>query len=344
MPRVTALSKYQRLESPGIWRETPEAQRRDVIVSFGESSLALSDARSEMALTHWSLPALIRLNPGEMPALYTPGPEASETLELDDADMVGAIETVQSAIEARRPHPGRLRQVVTLGALALVVGGAVYWLPGALIRHTAQVVPASKRFEIGQMALADLTRVTGAACDQPRGRRALAQLVSRLFPEGGARVAVVPGGPARALHLPGGIVVLRSDLIETQDGPDVAAGYLLAERARAAQNDPLVDLLRWAGLRATVRLLTTGQLPAGALHGYGEVLLRQAQDPGPLPVTALLSRFKAEDLPSTPFAAALPSGTPGADALIAKDPFAKAPPPPLISDDAWVSLQDICPG
>lgn len=350
MPRVTALSKYQRLESQGIWRETPDAQRRDVIVSFGEASLVLSDSRSESALSHWSLPALIRMNPGEMPALFTPSPDAVETLELDDEDMIGAIETVRGVIDSHRPRPGRLRQFLIAGTILTAVLLAVFWLPSALIRHTAQMVPASKRQQIGEMALADLTRVTGPRCAGYPGTRALAKLTDRLFPEGGVHIVVVPGGPVRAAHLPGGILVLRSDLIEDFDGPDVAAGYALAERARGAETDPLLGLLHWAGLGATVRLLTTGQMVPKALHGYGEALLRAAGLAPPAHDRALIARFKAEGLPTTPYAKALAATkppVPGAAAeaarLIAADPFANGPPPPaLISDDSWVGLQGIC--
>mgnify|MGYP006205154343 CR=1 FL=1 len=68
--RSTALKKYQKLESSGLWREAPELQRREVVVAFGEASLTLSDPRTEAALSHWSLPAVERINPGELPALY----------------------------------------------------------------------------------------------------------------------------------------------------------------------------------------------------------------------------------------------------------------------------------
>ena len=83
--RSTALKKYQKLESPGLWREAPELQRREVVVAFGEASLTLSDPRTDSALSHWSLPAVERLNPGETPALYSPGRDALETLELDSS-------------------------------------------------------------------------------------------------------------------------------------------------------------------------------------------------------------------------------------------------------------------
>ncbi len=42
LPR-TALDRYLRLEATGFWREAPGAQPREVIVSFGRTTLLLSD-------------------------------------------------------------------------------------------------------------------------------------------------------------------------------------------------------------------------------------------------------------------------------------------------------------
>jgi hypothetical protein len=76
---MTVLEQYKRLEATGLWREAPDAQRREVIVSLGDATLMISTF-SEIALTHWSLPAVARLNPGRQPALYAPGAEAEERL------------------------------------------------------------------------------------------------------------------------------------------------------------------------------------------------------------------------------------------------------------------------
>ena len=50
---MTALKEYARLESGGLWRADADAQRRDVIVSFGDATLVISDS-AERALAHWS--------------------------------------------------------------------------------------------------------------------------------------------------------------------------------------------------------------------------------------------------------------------------------------------------
>ncbi len=337
---MTALKKYQRLECQGLWREAPEAKRRDVIVSFRDATLILSDSRSEMPLSHWSLPAVERMNPGEMPALYRPGADAAEELELDDPVMIEALATVYHAVEAQRPHPGRMRNWLLFGALAAVLAAAGLWLPGALITHTARVVPWVKRVEIGRAVLADLEHVTGSPCAAPEPSRILNRLSSRLFGANPPVIEVMRTTPVPATYLPGGILMLDSRLIENRDGPDVAAGYLLAEQARAKAEDPLLPLLRWVGLKASFTLLTTGDLPEGALNGYGESLLRKPQPEPPAP--ALLEWFRRAGVPTTPYAEAVGTADPAMAALKAADPFAHAPIQRLMSDDDWVALQGIC--
>lgn len=337
---MTALKKYQKLESPGLWRDTPEAQRREVVVNFGEASLVLSDPRNDSALSHWSLPAVERLNSGDGPALYSPGPDALETLEIDDPDMIAALDTVRRALASRRPRPGRLRGSILGGMTLLVVGLGVFWLPGALVAHTASVIPAATRAGIGRMAQADLGRLTGAPCSGPMGAKALETLGRRLFGAKGPQLLILRDGGAQALHLPGQIVALNRSLIEAHDGPEVVAGFALAETVRARTQDPMIPLLHHAGLRATFGLLTTGVLAPEAVSGYAEELLRTP--PAALEDIPLLERFRAADLPSSPYAYALDPSGETVLGLIEADPHPTGPPRPVLADGDWISLQAIC--
>lgn len=338
---MTALKKYQKLESSGLWRDAPEAQRREVVVAFGEASLILTDPRTGDALSHWSLPAVLRLNPGTQPALYAPdgGPEA-EVLEIEDATMISAIETVRGAIEHARARPGRLRSGLIASAAVAALLLCVLWLPRALIAQTAAMVPQSKRAEIGRMALADVTRVTGIPCAQPLGLRAAARLSDRVLGPGGGQILIVRDGVRTAALLPGNIVLLARRLVEDQNGPDAAAGVALAEKLRGQINDPLVPLLRHAGLVATFRLLTSGTLPEGSLQGYAEVALPSA--PVALPDALLLDSFRKAGVASSPFAYATDASGETVLGLIEADPFRSAAPPPILPDGEWISLQAIC--
>lgn len=338
---MTALAKYQRLESAGLWRDGAEAQRRDVVVILGDASLVLSDPRSETPLGHWSLPAVVRLNPGQRPALYGPGRDAAETLEIADDEMIAALDTVHRAIEAARPRPGRLRGAMLATGGAVLVALAVFWMPGALIQHTARVLPPATRAQVGQLALADLVRVTGQPCSARRGQEALTRLLQRVFAGGQPpSVIVVRQGVPVALHLPGRQVVLNESLLVDQDGPEVAAGHVLAERMRAEAADPMIPLLHHAGLLATFRLLTTGRLSERAVQGYAEVLI--AAPPVPIGDEALLARFALAGLSSAPYAWAVDPSGETVLGLIEADPLRGLVVDPLLTDEAWISLQDIC--
>lgn len=336
---MTALDQYQRLEAAGIWRESAKAPLREVIVSFGAATLILSDPRSETPLAHWSLPAVMRLNPGTLPARYAPGPEDAELLEIEDDLMISAIEKVHRVIEANRPHRGRLRSVLTLGGAAAMILLALLWVPPALVRHAADVVPPAQRAEIGRLILTEIEKTTGSLCSRPAGDMVRHKLAERLIGPG-ADIAVLPGTLRDALRLPGPVTVMGQDLVKGRATPEVAAGHILAAQAAATADDPLLDALRYAGPRATFHLLTKGSLPPQSLAGYAEQLLaRAARRPED---ETLLGYFARAGVSSEPYARALDPTGEATLGLIEADPFRTAEPRPVLSSRDWVALQEIC--
>lgn len=339
---MTALDKYQRIEASGLWRPTGEAQRVDVIASIGDATLVISDLQ-DRALTHWSLAAVVRANPGKRPAIYHPAGDDSETLELsgDEADMIDAIEKLRSVIERRRPHPGRLRFVIVAGICAALAAGAVFWLPNAVRQHTVSIVPEVKRAEIGAALFEQVQRVTGPPCDAPEGQEVLMRLAKRLpgDPVPG-QLHVLRDGVSQTAHLPGGKILINSDLVEDYTEPDVVAGFVVAERLRAVERDPLIDLLEASPIWSSFRLLTTGALSEGTLEAYAEKLL--TAEKRPLAADTLLKGFEAASLRATPYAYAVDITGEKTLSLIEADPFATSPPEPVMNDADWLQLQAIC--
>ncbi|WP_296762832.1 hypothetical protein [Sediminimonas sp.] len=340
---MTALKQYQRLEAAGLWRATPDDQRRDVIVSLGDATLIITD-RSDRPLAHWSLPALERANPGATPAIYHPDGDAGETLELpeDEGNFISEVERLRAAIHRQRPRPGRLR-LVTLAAVVAAIGAlGGLWLPGALIGHTVSVVPAAKRAEIGNAVLDQMQRVTGAPCTTPAANLALRRLSARLpAPDGQTdRLIVMREGVENTVQLPGHIMLLSRALVEDHEAPDIVAGYIIAEQLRAAARDPLERLLEHAGVSASFRLLTTGTLPPDVLRSYAEVRLTQA--PARVAEDALLRAFEKQQVRSSPYAYALDITGEKTLPLIEADPYANTTSRPVLSDGDWVRLQGIC--
>ncbi|HBM59096.1 hypothetical protein ACFSDD_15620 [Salipiger marinus] len=341
---MTALKEFQRLEATALWRPEPQAQRREVIVSLGDATITISEF-SGRPLAHWSIAAIIRANRGRLPAIYHPDGDPGETLELpeDETTMVDAIERLLRAIERRRPQPGTLRQRVIAGVAGVLALGALVWLPSALLDHAERVVPRVKRAEIGEDLLGRITRVAGQPCTAPEGRLPLRHLAQRVLGEARSDALVVlPEGVRDTAHLPGGMILVNAALLEDYEDPDVAAGYILAEALRARHSDPLGDLLRHAGLWSSLKLLTTGRLPDGALQSYAETLLTTPADP--VPTEALLDAFAAAELRSSPYAYARDATGESTVALIEADPRAREGSRQVLSDADWLRLQAICDG
>lgn len=341
---MTAVDKYQRLECDGLWRSAATEQLREVVVGLRDATLVLSDPRNDMALTHWSLPAVERLNPGEMPALFTAGRledgQPAETLELTDTYMISALDTVRVTLVRRRPRPGRLRGVIVTGILAAVLSVGFLWLPGAMFRHTASVLPQSTRVLIGKMVVQDMARLTGTPCATPLGERAAAALAVKLSTLGVGEILVVRDGVDTALNLPGGLVVVNRKLVEQTEDPEQVAGFVVAESLRAEMQDPVIPLLAHAGLMSTFGLLTTGVLAPDAVASYAESLLKA--DRADLPQDRLLDRFRRVNLSPAAYARVLDPADDTALGLIEADPFAGRSPAIILNDNDWISLQSIC--
>jgi hypothetical protein len=338
---MTALTKYARLESVALWRAEGDGQRREVVVSIGDATLVIKDL-TDQALTHWSLAAIERANPGTRPAIYHPDGDPGETLELaeDEAEMIDAIETLRVAINKSRPRPGRLRLLGILTSVAVVLAAVVFWLPSAMQDHTLTVVPQVKRAQIGNALLRRIERVSGPACVDSGGQRGLVLLGARLK---AGKLAVLPDMTRPSLHLPGHLIVLNRSVLEDFEEPDVAAGFVLSEMVREKAKDPLRDLLEVVGLRENIRLLTTGDVAPPALDAYAEHLLTNGPPARP-PLAEHLAQFEAAALRSTPYAYALDiTGETTLD-LIEGDPMNGKLTEPLMSDADWLRLQNICGG
>ncbi len=335
---MTALKQYERIEATGLWRPSPEEQRREVVISIGEATLTISDF-NDKALTHWSLAAIERQNPGEYPAVFNPDGDPGETLELQQSEtmMIEAIDRLQRAIDRARPHPGRLRWLSVAGVVAAMVAVMVLWLPAALQSHVVSVVPEIKRQDIGEMILQRIERVAGRACHSDDAQLPLERLAQRT---GIRKIVILPAGVTDSLALPGGIVLLNRALVEDHEDPAVAAGYVIAERARSQNSDPLNELLDRAGPTAAFRLLTTGELTPDIVDRYSEKILNEPRPE--IPESELLAVFAQTAMPSTPYAYARDITGETVLGLIEADPMAGRSLEQVLPDRDWVRLQNIC--
>ena len=335
---MTALAKYDRLEATGLWRHTPQEQRREVIVSIGDATLVISDM-NDQAIAHWSLAAVDRYGSSTSPAIFHPDGDPGETLELMDseAEMVDAIETLRKAVSRTRPKPGRLRWMGATVSVGAVAAALIFWLPGALQKHTLSVVPDVTRLKIGDALLTRIERIAGTPCQARPAAPALKTLALRTKTK---ELIVLRSGLTDSLYLPGGKVLVNKVLVEDYDEPDVIAGFILAEQVRGQTSDALDEMLSHVGLRATFTLLTTGNLPSQVLDDYAETVISSPRTQ--TDETALLAAFKDANIRITPYAKAIDVTGESTVGLIEGDPVSGTLNQPLLRDSDWLRLQAIC--
>lgn len=345
---MTALEKYQRLEAGALWRESAEAQRRDVVLSIGDATVTISDLQ-DRPLTHWSIAALTRANPGEFPAIYHPDGDPQETLEIaeDETEMLDALEKLRMAVLRRRPQRGRLRLGLIGGFAAATLALGLFWLPGALKTHALTVLPDVKREEIGRQLFAEVQALTGRPCTGTGGTEALALLSKRVTPAGVTppRIYVMPSGMQDSLSLPGPLILLSRDVVEDHEDPEIVAGYVVAEALRAQDLAPMRHLLDSAGITGVLRLLTTGDLSDAELRAYARELVSTRIDPlKELPAATLLEGFRAAGIQARPYAMARDASGESVLPLVEGDPYPSGAPEPVLRDSDWLRLQSICIG
>ena len=339
---MTALYKYDRLEAEALWRQGTDKQHRDVIVSVGNSTLVISDMQGR-PLTHWSLAAIARSNPGKFPAIYHPDGDDGERLEFakSEQSVISDIEKLRFVIGKRRPKPGRLRlTILALISLALASLG-LFWLPQAVQNYALRVVPPVKQQEIGLKILSLISEFTGQPCRAALANDSLALLENKTL-QGQGSLYVLPDGLYPTAHLPGNIILISRELLEDYEDPDVAAGFILMEYLRFEKGNIFQNLLEYSGTLATFQLLTTGALKEETLKRYSQHILLQPKLT--IETSRVIERFQELQLSMSPYAFALDMTGEQTLSLIEADSLVTWNFKPSLSDADWVRLQNICGG
>jgi hypothetical protein len=327
---MTALEKYVRLEAIGLWRERPEAPPREVVVSFGNSTLVLKDL-ADRPLGHWALAGVSVVGYDFPATIYAMTADGGETLAIRDPEMVAAIAAVsRPRLGPVVPPPPPRRRWPLLPLLLLAAAAALVAAAPRLIRAEAsRLVPPERAAELGDRMLIALIERQGPLCYDPAGQQALAHLAARLDPADPPRLRVIELGDAPAALLPGRTVLIDRDL-PVAAAPEEIAGWA----ALALGREPVAALLAGAGPAADLRYLVTGDFTEQALARAAEAAI---VPPQASEIPPAFSRLAAAGFDPRPFDAAL-----GRAGLPQANPAPPDPPAQPLADQDWVALQGIC--
>ena len=87
---MTAIKKFRRLEAKAVWKENDNTPPRSVIVSFGKSSIIISNENA-FPLDHWSFNSIVMISKSKENTIFSQGSNNSEELIIEDIEMINAI-------------------------------------------------------------------------------------------------------------------------------------------------------------------------------------------------------------------------------------------------------------
>ena len=334
---MTALKEYDRLECTGLWRSGPAEQRREVAVSFGEATIVLTDMQNR-PLAHWSLAAIVLKKHSGNKVILRPGSDSGESLEISDRTMLEALTKVQKAIERSRPHPGRIRLILTLATVVVVGIVAAIWGPQAVISYASTVLPEVKRVQLGDALAQRIGQLAGPYCSSPEGFNSAQQLTDRLNTNKTLHLLILPGQRKLPIILPGGKVILFENMVTASNDPAVTAGYILLALAAYEQEGSLQKYLERAGPLISLNLVASNDLSYTQIDQLAKITLSQPLTPPPQ--TTLLSFFTTAKISSGSFARV--KAITKVEGLISEDPFPSGSSYPVLADGAWLGLKAIC--
>lgn len=330
---MTALEKYVRLEALGQWREGPAAPAREVVVSFGDATLVLTDT-SDRPLGHWALAGVQAIRAEGGRTVFAMTPDGEEILTIADPEMVAAIAAVSRPVTASAfaPPAARRRSWWPLVFAVALAGLAAAFLPELIRAQAARMVPAETLEEWGDHILLQLMADHGPLCAGAEGRRALAIVGARVARENRPRLRAMDLGAAPVALLPGPTVVLGKGALAQAEDPAEAAGWLALAMAQEEMRPGPDRVMDAAGPAASLRYMLTGRLSQSALDRVAAAALAP---PTAEEVGAAYERLRAAGLPTAPFADGLlragipapPASTEGGVALAPGD---------------WAALRGVC--
>jgi hypothetical protein len=338
---MTALERYDRLEAVGQWREGPDADPREVIVSFGATTLVLRDL-AERAVGHWALAGMQVYQQSSDATIYSTAPDGHETLRIYDPLMVAAISEVSRMRDAPPPsqngpdkpawrlHPGSV-QALALVALSVMLG------PVLLRDQALRMVPPGQASEFGDRMLLGLMDRHGTLCERPAGRQALERIAAQVPDAAGRPVRVLDLGDTPVAWLPGGALLLDRSIITRADTPEDIAGWIALAAAHGSAQTALAGLMRAIGPRANLRYVLTGKISDARLARAASGFL---PPPDTATIAAAIASLARSGINPAPFAESLRGAGLMPDTVPPQ--FETPRETLLLANRDWLALKEIC--
>ncbi len=206
---MTALKKYNRLESTAIWIESEDKKEKEVIVAFGKKTLIISDS-NDTPLAHWSLTSTRIISKNIHRVIFSPDPEGIERLIVKDEEMINSIEIFISNTKKYKKNFTPLIGLIPTIAVLILIG--VYWKD--LKIYLIPLISNAQEKQILRTSFESHKKNYGPICSSVSADKAIDELLDSLGePYKNIKIIVLSNQIVDIIHFPSGTLMISKKFL-----------------------------------------------------------------------------------------------------------------------------------
>lgn len=266
---MTAIKKYTRLEAVGFWRESTNSEEIEVLITFGKTSIMLSDYKDN-PLTHWSLAAIELVSKNKVEAIFSTDLENGEILKIRDPQMIDSFSLFINHGDAKPKSTNLIYYTATISLVILSIL-SVLLLPDKLRSLTASIISEAHEAQLVEPFLEDHIFKNGSACSSPQTDEILNSILTFVKSDIPIlSVRIIRSQKMNVLHLPGGSILVSNEFLKYASNERSLIEILEQEVLRARNRYPLKTLINEQNLFLLLKFILgfEAKLPIKQINQY----------------------------------------------------------------------------
>ena len=251
---MTAIKKYTRLEASGFWRESAKSPQIEVLISFGKTSIILSDYKDN-PLTHWSLAAIKLISHNKFDAVFSSDLENGESLKIYDTNMIEAFLLFK---KKEKKEVKSSKSIFLAGTISLIILLALFvlFLPSKIKNITGSIISKAHEAQLVAPFLIEHIAENGPLCSSPKTDKIL-QLILDLVQKDISllSVRVLQSQKMNMLHLPGGSILISDAFLRKANNERSLVELLERELLKGLERKPLKTLINEQNLFNLIKFM-----------------------------------------------------------------------------------------
>ena len=266
---MTAIKKYTRLEASGFWKESAESEEIEVLITFGKTSIILSDYKDN-PLTHWSLTAIELMSQNQFEAIFSADLENGETLKINDRDM---IDSFLLFINKGDIKPKRLNLIYYSIVVGLIIASILFLLllPSKIRSLTESIISQAHEVQLVEPFINEHITKYGSVCSSPQTDKILNSILAFVRSDISIlSVRIIRSQKINILHLPGGSLLVSNNFLKNASNERSLVEILEQEILQATERKPLKTLINEQTLFLLIKFILNfeTELPIKKINSY----------------------------------------------------------------------------